>query len=157
MDDKIIKIEPEDDNNAEKQQQKEPPRKVTKSIQGGQLMEYNFLESVNSVEELNNFRFKVFNQKKHKKLALFLYRIAADANHALFSNHIPCHAQEKRDSNWKNNAILNCWQCVSRRVAPSMSMPMESIIIQSSQKVRVVFLNNWYWGHMKLILTMAKN
>jgi flagellar motor switch protein FliG len=65
---KAIKIEPENDDDAGKeQQQQEPPRKLTKS-RGGQMMEYNFLESVKSVEELDKLRFKVNLKNKTKKL-----------------------------------------------------------------------------------------
>jgi hypothetical protein len=56
--DKAIKIEPEDDDNAGKQQQRQPPRKVTKNFKG-QKRDYYFLESVKSVEESDKLRFKV--------------------------------------------------------------------------------------------------
>jgi hypothetical protein len=63
--DKPIKIEhEEDDDDAGKQQPKEPPRTVTRNIRGGQLREYNFLESVNSMEELENLRFKVISKQR---------------------------------------------------------------------------------------------
>jgi hypothetical protein len=79
MEDKVIKIEyQEEEDEAEKEdeegddadadgeqekdeteeQQKGLPRKVTKS-RGSKMREYNYLKSVKSVEELNNFRFKV--------------------------------------------------------------------------------------------------
>jgi hypothetical protein len=60
MGDKVIKIEPEDD--AEDQQQ-EPPRKISK-YKGCQMWEYNFLKSVKSVEELDDFRFIVIFKKE---------------------------------------------------------------------------------------------
>jgi hypothetical protein len=53
---KAIKIQrQEEDDDAEKQ----PPMKVTKNFKGGQSRDYNFLESVNSLEELDKIRFEV--------------------------------------------------------------------------------------------------
>jgi hypothetical protein len=65
MGDKAIKMEQqEEDDNAGKQQQKQswPPKKMTKNIKGDQR-DYNFLQTVKSVDELNNFRFKVIYKK----------------------------------------------------------------------------------------------
>jgi hypothetical protein len=60
MGDKAVKIEQlEEHDYAKKRHQEQPPMKVTKHIKGGQSRDYYFLESVNSVEELDNFRFKV--------------------------------------------------------------------------------------------------
>jgi hypothetical protein len=60
MEDKAVKIEQQEDDDAEKQHQERPPMKVTKNhLKGGQSRDYYFLESVNSVEELDNIRFKV--------------------------------------------------------------------------------------------------
>jgi hypothetical protein len=63
----------EDDDDSEEQQQKQPPRKMTKKI-NGRIREYKFLKSVKSVDELDNFRFKVI-QKKSK------YRIKNEILH----------------------------------------------------------------------------
>jgi hypothetical protein len=57
--DKAIKIEPEDDDNAGKQQQRQPPRKMTKKTREAQKIDFNFLKSVKSVDELDKLRFKV--------------------------------------------------------------------------------------------------
>jgi hypothetical protein len=53
--DKAIKIEHQEEDDAEKQ----PPKKVTKNNRKGQRMDYYYLKTVNSVEELDNFRFEV--------------------------------------------------------------------------------------------------
>jgi hypothetical protein len=60
-----IKLEPEEEDEAEKEDEegdddaeKQPPMKVARNRRG-QKREYNFLQSVNSMEELNNFRLKV--------------------------------------------------------------------------------------------------
>jgi hypothetical protein len=75
MEEKLIKIEYQEDGEdeaekedevgddadaeEEEQQQEQPPsRKVTKNVKG-QMREYVFLKSVNSVDELDSFRFKV--------------------------------------------------------------------------------------------------
>jgi hypothetical protein len=61
MENKAIKIESKDDADAEEQQQhqqKQPPMKVTKN-RGGHSKDYNFLQSINSLDELDNFRFEV--------------------------------------------------------------------------------------------------
>jgi hypothetical protein len=63
---KAIKNVPEDGDDAEKQLQ-QPPRKVARKIKGGQMREYIFLDSVNSMEELDKLRFKVIYFKKIKK------------------------------------------------------------------------------------------
>jgi hypothetical protein len=75
---KAIKIEhQEEEDEAEKQQQKQPPRKVTKKVKG-QIRDYNFLKSVKSLEELDNFRFKVKNNNikkmEYSLIELLLYR-----------------------------------------------------------------------------------
>jgi hypothetical protein len=57
--DKTIKIEPEDDDNAGEQQQRQPPKKVTKKTREAQKIDFNFLKSVKSVDELDKLRFKV--------------------------------------------------------------------------------------------------
>jgi hypothetical protein len=73
MEHKAIKIEHQDKEDhqdegdeenadAEEQQQKQPPRKMTKNI-NGQNRDYNFVKTVKSVEELDNFRFKVIQQR----------------------------------------------------------------------------------------------
>jgi hypothetical protein len=59
MEHKAIKIEQQDEeDDAGKQQQKEPPKKVTIS-RGGQERDYNYLKTVKSMEELNNYRLEV--------------------------------------------------------------------------------------------------
>jgi hypothetical protein len=71
MGDKAIKIEPQEEEaekedeekddaeeEGEQDAEKQPPGKIARS-RGGQKREYNFLKSVNSVEELDTFRFKV--------------------------------------------------------------------------------------------------
>jgi hypothetical protein len=59
MGDKAIKIEQqEEEEEAEKQQQEQTPMKATRNIKG-QKMDYYFLKTVNSVDELDDFRFKV--------------------------------------------------------------------------------------------------
>jgi hypothetical protein len=60
MGDKAIKIEQqeEEEDDAGKQQ-KQPPMKITKNVKGGQKLDYIFLKTVKSIDELDNFRFKV--------------------------------------------------------------------------------------------------
>jgi hypothetical protein len=60
MEDKEIKIEQQEEDNAEEQHPKQPPMKITKNRKG-QKREYTFLETVKSVEELDNVRFEVHN------------------------------------------------------------------------------------------------
>jgi hypothetical protein len=54
---KAIKIVQDHDDDTE-EKQKKPPKKVTKNSRG-QLRDYNFLKTVKSVEEVDNFRFEV--------------------------------------------------------------------------------------------------
>jgi hypothetical protein len=55
MEAQYIKIEPQEEDGAEKQDQEQPPKKVTKR-KGGQKREYNILKSVDSVDELHKIR-----------------------------------------------------------------------------------------------------
>jgi hypothetical protein len=64
-------------------------------------------------------------------------------NHYRLSNHILCPVQGKKGLKRENNATLKCWHCV--RMAPLMSMPIPSIIIQSCQKVRVHFEHSIFY------------
>jgi hypothetical protein len=59
--------EKEEDDAEKQQQQQQPPRTVTK-IRGGQMREYNFLKSVNSVAELDKLRFKVIKKRRNNKI-----------------------------------------------------------------------------------------
>jgi hypothetical protein len=66
MGDKAIIIELQEEHDyAKKPHQEQPPRKVTKNVRGGggQKRDYYYLKSVNSVNELDKFRFKVIQKK----------------------------------------------------------------------------------------------
>jgi hypothetical protein len=107
MEDKTIKIEQEEDD-AGKQQQIQPPRKVTK-IRGGQKRDYNFLQTINTVDELDNLRFKVPNLKNiNKKMEVFnRIPVIGAANHCLKSHQLLCYVQGNERISRENNAILN--------------------------------------------------
>jgi hypothetical protein len=60
--------------------QQQPPRKMTITVKkGGQPKEYHYQTTVNSFEELDKFRFQVFNSKiiNNMKNAKFFPRIIA--------------------------------------------------------------------------------
>jgi hypothetical protein len=66
----------EDEEEAQEEEKEQPPRKMTRNI-GGQKREYHFLKTVNSMEELEKFRFEVIVQKPKTNEIINLFRITA--------------------------------------------------------------------------------